>query len=334
MCLKHDLPSRRDFLRLAALGVPALAVGARTGRVFAAASATAPAELRVGSVGITRVVESEGPMMKLSSFFFDAASGGDLRDDAVEAHRDWLDRWALASDGTMIFSIQSLLVRTRRHVILVDTCAGAGAVKEGLADDLSAVPYFQKLRAAGVKPEEIDFVLCTHLHSDHVGWNTLRRDGRIVPTFPKAKYVFDRREWSYWKERKEGDFGYEPIRDRVRPVVNAGSVLFVDPPHEIDEEARIEPIYGHTPGQIALSISSGGHHAILVGDLMHHPVQCTKTHWDSKYSVDSKVSMATRRAFLERHAGTDVLVVPAHFPTPGAGRVVTHGKAWRFANAA
>ncbi len=273
-------------------------------------------------------------MMKLSSFFFDAASGGDLRDDAVDAHRDWLDRWALAADGTMIFSIQSLLVRTRRHRILVDTCAGTGAEKAGPSDDLSVVPYFQKLRAAGVRPEEIDFVLCTHLHSDHVGWNTRRRDGRIVPTFPKAKYVFDRREWGYWKERKEGDFGYEPVRDRVRPVVDAGGALLVDPPHEIDEEARIEPIYGHTPGQVALRISSGGRDAVLVGDLMHHPVQCSEPDWDSKFSVDSKVSVATRRAFLQRYAGSDVLVIPAHFPTPGAGRVVPHGKTCRFVNLA
>ncbi|MGH2830758.1 MAG: MBL fold metallo-hydrolase [Actinomycetota bacterium] len=328
----HDVPSRRDVLRLAALGVPALAAGARSGRVFAAANAVASAPLRVGTVEITRVVESEGPMMQLSSFFFDAASGASLSDDAVEAHREWLDRWALARDGTMIFSIQSVLVRTRRHVILVDTCAGAGANKAGASIDFSAVPYFQRLRAAGVRPEDVDLVLCTHLHSDHVGWNTLSRDGRLVPTFPKAKYVFDRREWGYWKERKEGDFGYEPIRDRVRPIVDAGSALLVDPPHEIDEEARIEPIYGHTPGQIALRISSGERVGILVGDLMHHPIQCAETYWDSKFSVDSKVSVAARRAFLERHAGTDALVIPAHFPTPGAGRVVAHGKSWRFAN--
>jgi glyoxylase-like metal-dependent hydrolase (beta-lactamase superfamily II) len=315
--------------------------------VLAAANAIAPTPLRVGSIEITRVVESEGPMHGLAPFFFDAASGASLRDDAVEAHRDWLDRWALAADGTMIFSIQSLLIRTRRNLILVDTCLGTGSLPPGAggspsahtaveiagpSGDLSTVPYFQRLRAAGVRPEEVDVVLCTHLHPDHVGWNTRTRDGRLVPTFPKAKYVFDRREWVYWNKRKEGDLGYEAIRDRVRPIVNAGRALLVDPPHEIDEDARIEPTYGHTPGQIALRVSSGGREAVLVGDLMHHPIQCSEPGWESKFSVDPEASMAMRRAFLERHAGTNVLVVPAHFPSPGAGRIVAHGKAWRFAN--
>lgn len=334
MCLTHHLPSRRDVLRFAALGVPVLAFGARASRLFAAGGSGRLPNLRVGEVEITRVVESEGPMMKLSDFFFDGASGAKLRDDAVEAHRSWLNRWALAADGTMIFSIQSLLVRTRRHVILVDTCAGSGAKEGEQSDDLSAVPYFQRLRAAGVKLEDVDFVLCTHLHSDHVGWNTWRRDGKLVPTFPKAKYVFDRREWDYWSQRKEGDLGYEPIRDRVRPLVDARRTLLVSPPHQIDEEARIEPIYGHTPGQVALHISSTGRDAIFVGDLMHHPVQCAEPQWESSFSVDPKLSMATRRAFFERHAGSDMLVIPAHFPTPGAGRIVPHGETWRFTNGA
>ncbi len=332
MCLTHHLPSRRDALRLAALGIPVLALGARAGGVFAATGGVRLPSLGVGKVEIARIVESEGPMMKLSSFFFDGASGAKLPDDAVEAHRSWLDRWALATDGTMIFSIQSLLVRTRRHVILVDTCVGTGAEEGGQSDDLSAIPYFQRLRASGVKPEEIDFVLCTHLHLDHVGWNTWRRDGKLVPTFPKAKYVFDRREWDYWSRRKEGDFGYESIRDRVRPLVDAGRTLLVEPPHQLDDEARIEPIYGHTPGQVSLRISSAGHNAILAADLMHHPVQCAEPQWESVFSVNPKLSMAVRRAFFEQYAGSDLLVIPAHFPTPGVGRIVRHGATWRFAS--
>lgn len=335
MCLVHvdDRFSRREVLRLAA-GASAMGFATRAGLSLAATNAPASVPLRVGSVEIRRIVESEGAMMKLSWFFIDGASGASLPDDAVEAHRDWLDRWALAADGTMVLSVQTLLVRTRRHLILVDTCSGTGPRGNGPSDDLSTVPYFQKLRAAGVKPEDVDFVLCTHLHSDHIGWNTLKRDGRLVPTFPRAKYLFDRREWSFWSARKEADFGYEPVRDRVRPIVDAGNALLVDPPHEIDEEARIEPIYGHTPGQVALHISSGGREAVIAGDLMHHPIQCSEPGWDSKYSIDPKVSTATRRSFLERHAGSDTLVVPAHFPAPGAGRIVAHGHAWRFENVA
>ena len=111
-------------------------------------------------------------------------------------------------------------------------------------------------------------------------------------------------------------------------------MLLVEPPYQLDDEARIEPIYGHTPGQVSLRISSGGHSAVLAADVMHHPVQCAEPRWESIYSVDRKLSMAVRRRFLEQHAGTDVLIIPAHFPTPGVGRIVSHGAAWRFDSAA
>ena len=351
MCMTHKLPSRREVMKLAALSIPALALGTRVGETLAASGGAGtpslecssarpitarPPALHVGDVEITRIVETEGPMMTLSSFFSEGDSGAKLSDAAVEAHRSWLDRWALASDSTMIFSIQSLLVRTPRHLILVDTCLGAGAQEGARSDDLSAVPYFQKLRAAGVKPEDVDFVLCTHLHLDHTGWNIYRRDGKLVPTFPNAKYVFARREWDYWGQRKEGDwdFGSGAITSSVRPLVDARRVLLVEPPYQLDDEASIEPIYGHTPGQVSLRIASAGRSAILAGDLMHHPVQCAELQWESIPTVDRKLAIATRRKFLEAHAGSDVLVIPAHFPTPGVGHIVPHGATWRFERAA
>jgi len=349
--MTHKLPSRREVMKLAALSIPALALGTRVGETLAASGGAGtpslecssarpitarPPALHVGDVEITRIVETEGPMMTLSSFFSEGDSGAKLSDAAVEAHRSWLDRWALASDSTMIFSIQSLLVRTPRHLILVDTCLGAGAQEGARSDDLSAVPYFQKLRAAGVKPEDVDFVLCTHLHLDHTGWNIYRRDGKLVPTFPNAKYVFARREWGYWGPRKEADwdFGYGAITSSVRPLVDARRVLLVEPPSQLDDEASIEPIYGHTPGQVSLRIASAGRSAILAGDLMHHPVQCAELQWESIPTVDRKLAIATRRKFLEAHAGSDVLVIPAHFPTPGVGHIVPHGATWRFERAA
>jgi glyoxylase-like metal-dependent hydrolase (beta-lactamase superfamily II) len=335
MCINRRFPSRRDILRLAALGIPALALGARTGRAFAASPAR-PTSLRVGDVEITRIVEEEGPMMTLSSFFSDGESGAKLADTAVEAHRSWLDRWALAADSTMIFSVQSLLVRTPRHLILVDTCLGGGAQEGVRSVDLSVVPYFAKLRAAGVKAEDVDFVLCTHLHNDHTGWNTYRRDGKLIPTFPNAKYVFARAEWDYWRQRKQTDwdFGYTAIRQSVLPLVDARRALLIEPPYQLDEECRIEPIYGHTPGQVSLRIASAGRNAVLTGDLMHHPVQCAEVEWESIPTVDRKLAIANRRKFLEAHAGRDVLVIPAHFPTPGVGRIVAHGATWRFERAA
>ena len=332
MCITRHLPSRRDVLWLGAVGVPAIALGSRVGWALAASGNGSPHKIRVGDVEITRIVESEGPMMTLSSFFSDGDSGAKLEDKAVEAHRSWLDGWALAPDGTMIFSIQTLLVRTPRHLILVDTCLG-GADETGETDNLSKIPYFQKLRAAGVKPEDVNFVLCTHLHADHVGWNTYRHDGKLVPTFPNAKYVFARREWDYWSRQKPGDFGYGSIRYSVRPVVDAGRVSLIEPPYQLDDEASIQPIYGHTPGQVSLRIASAGRTAVLAGDLMHHPVQCAEPQWESNPTVDRKLAIATRRAFLERYAGSDTLIIPAHFPTPSGGHIVPHGATWRFERA-
>src|SRR5258708_10704771 len=246
MCMTHKLPSRREVMKLAAFSIPALALGTRVGEALAASGGAGtpslerssarpitarPPALHVGDVEITRTVETEGPMMTLSSFFSDGESGAKLADSAVEAHRSWLDRWALASDSTMIFSIQSLLVRTPRHLILVDTCLGAGSQEGARSDDLSAVPYFQKLRAAGVKPEDVDFVLCTPLHLDHPGLNTCPRDRKLVPTFPNAKYVFARREWDYWGQRKEGDwdFGSGATTSSLPPPVDSRPSLFVEP---------------------------------------------------------------------------------------------------------
>src|SRR5260370_17661931 len=173
MCMTHKLPSRREVMKLAALSIPALALGTRVGETLAASGGAGtpslecssarpitarPPALRVGDVEITRIVETEGPMMTLSSFFSEGDSGAKLPDAAVEAHRSWLDRWALATDSTMIFSIQSLLVRTPRHLILVDTCLGGGAQEGARSDDLSAGPYFRKLRPPHRKPPGASFL--------------------------------------------------------------------------------------------------------------------------------------------------------------------------------
>src|SRR5258708_6340858 len=172
MCITHKLPSRREVMRLAVLGIPPLALATRLGEALPSSGGAGtpslerssafpitapPPALLVGDFEITRIVETEGQMMTLSSFFSDGDSGAKLPDAAVEAHRSWLDRWALATDSTMIFSIQSLLVRTPRHLILVDTCLGGGAQEGARSDDLSAVPYFTKLRAASVKPQDRHF---------------------------------------------------------------------------------------------------------------------------------------------------------------------------------
>ena len=193
-------------------------------------------------------------------------------------------------------------------------------------------PYLENLAAIGVSPEEIDFVMCTHLHIDHVGWNTRLVDGRWVPTFANARYLIARAEWDHWKEdtnraRYTSDRYPE---DSILPVIEAGQVEFVDMDYAFDDEIWLDPTPGHTPGHVCVHITSGGREAVMSGDIMHHPVQCAEPDWSSCFCVDPEHSHQTRLAFFERYANSDVLIMPAHFPTPTAGLIRPWGEAFRF----
>ena len=172
----------------------------------------------------------------------------------------------------------------------------------------------------------------THLHVDHVGWNTRLVDGRWIPTFPRARYLFVRREWDFWREEyRRPEFRDDPYyEDSLLPVLDAGLVDFVDADCVLDDGVWLEPTHGHTPGHVCVRVRGGGREAVMSGDLMHTAVQCAEPDWSSCFCVDAEASRRTRRAFLERHADTDTLVLPAHFPTPGGGRVVRAGRAYRF----
>jgi glyoxylase-like metal-dependent hydrolase (beta-lactamase superfamily II) len=168
------------------------------------------------------------------------------------------------------------------------------------------------LHAAGVAPERVDVVVCTHLHVDHVGWNTRLVGGRWVPTFPNATYLFTGEEWEYWRHEKDAC-----IADSVEPVVAAGQARLVDSDHAIDPWLRFEPSPGHTPGHVCLRLSTGAGEAVFAGDLMHRTVQVAEPQWSSRFCYDPKRAAATRRAFVERHADTGTLILPAHFPRAG-----------------
>ena len=175
-------------------------------------------------------------------------------------------------------------------------------------------------------------MLCTHLHVDHVGWNTRLIDGRWVPTFPNAKYLFARDEWHFWQqEYQSDDFTDDPYyEDSILPVIEAGATELVDGTHVIDDWVRLVPSPGHTPGHVSIHIGGELPDAVMSGDLMHHPLQCAEPDWNSCFCVTPAQSAATRREFLKKYSGTSTLIMPAHFPTPGAGRVVEAGDGWRF----
>ena len=189
-------------------------------------------------------------------------------------------------------------------------------------------PFIEELASVGVHPEEVDFVLCTHLHVDHVGWNTKLLDGRWVPTFPNAKYIFSRNEFELWAARYEkGETVPVPLvyEDSVLPIVEAGQAIIVEDTHQIDDGMWLEPAPGHTPGHVSVWIESEGSRALITGDCIHHPVQMTRTDWCSSADFDQDQTRATRETLLKSYADSDVLIIGTHFATPTAGYIKSLG---------
>ncbi len=283
---------------------------------------------RLGDVRIDRVLEFEQPLIAPRTLLPQAD------DEIVARHRHWLEPDLLdPASGLLVVAFHSFVITTPRSVVLVDTCSGNDRERPGkVRYHRRNWPYLANLAAADISPESVDYVLCTHLHVDHVGWNTQLIDGRWAPTFPNARYLFDRQEWAFWEtEYRTGRFTDDPFyEDCILPVIAAGLVDFVEDDREIDPWVRLEPSRGHTPGHVCVRVLGGGREAVMSGDVMHHPLQCAEPQLSSCFCVDADRSHRTRRAFLERHAETDALVMPAHFPTPTAGRIVRSGEAFRF----
>jgi glyoxylase-like metal-dependent hydrolase (beta-lactamase superfamily II) len=238
---------------------------------------------------------------------------------AIARHATWLAPFFEPEVGDLGSRIQSYVVRTPRHTVLIDTCVGNDKRREGSpAWHMRTGTYLEDLAAAGVKPDEVDLVVATHLHVDHVGWNTRLVDGRWVPTFPRARYVIVGQEWEYWKhEREHGAEHYGVIDDSVLPIVDAGLADLVEARHVIDEHLRFEPSFGHTPGHVCVRLTAATGEAVFSGDLMHRVVQVAEPEWSSRFCADPAQARVTRRLFIERHADSGTLVLAAHFPQPG-----------------
>jgi glyoxylase-like metal-dependent hydrolase (beta-lactamase superfamily II) len=279
--------------------------------------------LSTGRLRVSAVVERAGP----------TPPGWLLPDatpDAVERHRPWLAPYFLDDAGRFLQSIHTFVVQASGLTVLVDTCVGNDKDRGGRRPfHMMHTSFLEDLRAAGVAPESVDVVLCTHLHVDHVGWNTRLENGRWVPTFPHARYLFGRREWEHWSAERDPDTA-RIMADSVAPVLEAGLATLVDADHRITDELWLEPTPGHTPGHVSVRLRSGDADAVITGDLMHHPIQMAEPDWCSHFDVAPDQARKTRRAFCERYADRPVTVLGTHFHEPTAGRIVTHGPAWRF----
>jgi len=282
-------------------------------------------ERKVGDVVINRIIESERPDFDAGQFF------PRLAPEEWAPYRERLAGWALdPASNALTFPMQSFLLRTRHHTIVVDTCVGDHKVRARPGWNMtSSGAYLERFAETGVRPEDVDYVLCTHMHTDHVGWNTRMEDGRWVPTFPNARYVMSEKEWTYWSAVHK-DTPQNQIADSVIPIVESGLAGMVTNDFAVDDEVWFESTPGHTPDHVSVRIASRGAHAVITGDLIHSPVQCLRPDWVPRPDFDPAQAAATRRAFLERYCERDVLVCASHFPSPSFGKVVRDGDAFWF----
>jgi glyoxylase-like metal-dependent hydrolase (beta-lactamase superfamily II) len=277
---------------------------------------------KIGGVKITRIVESEAPW-KGTWLLPDATP------ENVTKESDWLLPHFSDETGRLRMSIHALVIESQGKRIIVDTCIGNDKVRSNPAWSNLQLPFLKDLGEAGYTRESIDRVVCTHLHVDHVGWNTMLKDGKWVPTFPNARYVIGGTEWDYWS-RFDGKDMRDPVEDSVRPVIDAGVAELVESTQRITDEVWLEPTPGHTPGHHSVRISSNGQDAVITGDLIHHPIQCAFPEWDDSFDSDLAQAKKTRRAFCDKYADSGVLVFGTHFATPSAGRIVRAGDSFRF----
>ena len=280
-------------------------------------------ERLVGDLRLGRVFETMLPLGALDFF-------PDTTDHDWAPHQGWLTEQGGYDPASrqVLLPVQSYLVWTTHHTILVDACFGNDKDRPGRPwHQRSDSTYLDNLAAHGVNADDVDYVMCTHLHGDHVGWNTKLVDGRWVPTFPNARYLFSETEVEAARAAETLD---PALVDSVLPVVEAGQGELVSGDHGIDDEVWLEPTPGHTRGHFAVRLASNGEQAVIGGDLMHSPVKCHHPEWRAMPDWDPDLARRTRRSFMERHHENNTLVAMAHFPLPSDGRFVTDGDQFRF----
>ena len=284
----------------------------------------------IGGATVTRIEEQLGPGSFPPEEYLKGFDRGVLARNLA-----WLapDHYLPGLDQ-LVTSVHSWLVRTKHHTILVDCCSGNHKDRHFWPRfHMQQTPYIERLAAAGVRPEDIDFVLCTHLHADHVGWNTVLRDGRWVPTFPNAKYVISRTECDHWDPLKNADGADDPHRrivyqDSVLPVLQAGQAELVSGPHAIGEQLLVEDAPGHTRGHILLKLQHRQGGGVFCGDVIHHPIQVCAPHWAMRFDEDPVQSQATRRRVLEHCCESGDLLLPTHFGAPHVAGIERAGEAF------
>jgi glyoxylase-like metal-dependent hydrolase (beta-lactamase superfamily II) len=247
---------------------------------------------------------------------------------------EWLHPHYATPDGQQRMNFQGFVVQAPGRVIVVDSCIGAGRERD--FDVFCNLPegFLQDLESLGIRREDIDTVMCTHLHFDHVGWNTYKdpETGEFKPTFPNARYLFGKTEYEAWETiiRHDGHHTDTHLVECVEPIVALGMADFIEADHQIAPGIYCEPSHGHTPGHVHVRISSQGQDAVITGDLMHHPMQCAMPARTATFDMDKDAGRASRVRFVDQYKDSGVTVIGAHFADPTAGHMETgpDGEVW------
>ena len=278
---------------------------------------------KIGDVTVTRIVELWDFQDNIAMTMPEATA------EEVVAMQ-WLHPHYATPDGKQRMNFQGFVVQAPGRVIVVDSCIGAGRQRD--FDVFCDLPegFLEDLESLGVSRHNVDTVMCTHLHFDHVGWNTYKDPdtGEYRPTFPNARYLFGRTEYEAWQNsiRHVGHHTDTHLVECVDPIVALGLADFIEPDHEIAPGIRCEPSHGHTPGHVHVRISSKGEEAVITGDLMHHPMQVAMPHRPATFDMDKETGRQTRMGFVQKYSDSGVLVIGAHFAEPTAGHIKTHGE--------
>lgn len=274
---------------------------------------------QIGEVSVTQIVELS--TASLGPYLLPQA------DPAALIEVPWL-RPFLDDSGRIVLSVHALVVESQGERLIVDTCIGNDKERTYPRWNRMQTDFLDRLIEAGYPPDSIDAVMCTHMHVDHVGWNTRLTSDGWVPTFARARYLFAEDEWAYW-EREPQEFG-PVVEDSVQPIFDAGLAQVVGQTHRVTDEVWLEPTPGHTPGHVSVHIASAGEEAVITGDMIHHPCQIAHPDWSSSADWNQETSAETRGAFLARYADRPVLVIGTHFAAPTAGRIVRDGDSFRL----
>ena len=279
-------------------------------------------------ITIHPVVEQQAPFFDVFEFF------PTLTKELLEENRSWLQPTFIdPASGKLVLCVQGFVIKSAHHNVLIDSCVGNDKPRPArpLWNMMKSDRFGQGLAAAGLTVNDIDYVMCTHLHVDHVGWNTRLENGRWVPTFPKAKYLMADRELAFWTQKEKDDPSGVPwITDSVLPIVAAKRAQIVKSDFAFNEQVQFIPSPGHTIDHYSVLVGRPGRDALITGDMIHSPIQGKYPELGMRADYDSRQAGQTRRQVFDRFCDADTVMCVTHFPSPSTGRVRRWGDGYKF----